>query len=107
MTCKHKTQGCLYPQGECLGVCLTKDKAQGLLLATELEFHGRYGYESEETAAKRRVHRNNKAALELRRLHAENQALRSCALKYLAWLNVKNPEKSLDTDLIDPEMQKA
>ena len=44
------------------------------------------------------------AAAELRRLLAENTALRSCAIKYLKWLNIKDPEKSLDGDLVDPEM---
>lgn len=32
------------------------------------------------------------------------EALRRCALKYLAWLNVSNPEKALESDLTDPEM---
>lgn len=83
---------------------MTEYKAQGLILAADLEFHGRYGYESEDAAAKRRIQRNKKAAQELRRLHVENQALRSCAIKYLTWLTVQNPEKSLEKDLIDPEM---
>ena len=45
-----------------------------------------------------------KAAAELRRLQAENEALRKCAVKYLTWLNIKDPKKSLESDLFDPEM---
>ncbi len=44
------------------------------------------------------------AADELRRLDAENTALRKCAIKYLQWLNIKNPEAALSSDLLDPEM---
>ena len=54
---------------------------EALRLADELEFHGRYGYEAEDAAAKRRVKRNTESATELRRLVAENQALND-ALQY-------------------------
>ena len=54
---------------------------EALRLADELEFHGRYGYEAEDVAAKRRVKRNTESATELRRLVAENQALND-ALQY-------------------------
>lgn len=40
----------------------------------------------------------------LRKLVSENEALRACATKYLGWLDVKNPAKSLEQDLTDPEM---
>lgn len=39
-------------------------------LAAELEFHGRFGHETEQQAAARRVERNARAAAELRRLAA-------------------------------------
>lgn len=38
------------------------------------------------------------------RLAAECEALRACATKYLGWLNVKNPAKSLEQDITNPEM---
>lgn len=45
-----------------------------------------------------------KAAAELRRLEAENTALRSCALKYLDFLCIPDQEKALAADLKDPKM---
>lgn len=44
------------------------------------------------------------AAGELRRMDAENKALRECATKYLGWLDVQNPAKRLDQDILNPEM---
>lgn len=46
----------------------------------------------------------SEAADELRRLEAENTALRKCAIKYLQWLNIKNPEAALSSDILNPEM---
>jgi len=39
--------------------------------------------------------------------NAVQDAVRSCAIKYLTWLGVKNPEKALERDLSNPEMLKA
>ena len=49
------------------------------------------------------VERKN-AGAELRRLHAENEALRKCSVKYLKWLQIKEPEAALEGDIKDPEM---
>ena len=48
---------------------------EALRLADELLFAGRLAHETEEAAAKRRIHRNSEAAKELRRLHEVNQKL--------------------------------
>lgn len=40
---------------------------------------------------------------EILRLRGENEALRKCAVKYLKWLNIKDPKKSLESDLSNPE----
>ncbi|MFZ8477766.1 hypothetical protein ACO1MN_16025, partial [Staphylococcus aureus] len=40
----------------------------------------------------------------LRTLLAENEALRACAIKYLGWLDVENPARSLEQDIVNPEM---
>lgn len=44
------------------------------------------------------------AAAELRRMHTENEALRKCAVKYLKWLQITEPEAALEGDIKDPEM---
>lgn len=38
------------------------------------------------------------------RLQAEVEALRACALKYLAWHHVEDPAEGLERDLCDPDM---
>lgn len=43
-------------------------------------------------------------ASELRRLDAENTSIRKCAIKYLEWLNITNPEAAFSGDILDPEM---
>jgi hypothetical protein len=48
---------------------------EALRLADELLFAGRFAYESEDVAARRRINRNSQAAAELRRLHEENKSL--------------------------------
>ena len=59
------------------------EQPKALALADDLEFHGRYGAETEEGAARRRVKRNAESAAELRRQHAEIERLRE-ALKPFA-----------------------
>lgn len=46
----------------------------------------------------------HETAVELRRLDAENTAIRKCAIKYLRYLNVTNPEAAMSSDLLNPEM---
>ena len=48
---------------------------EALRLADELLFAGRFAYESEDVAARRRINRNIEASAELRRLHEVNQEL--------------------------------
>jgi len=55
---------------------------EALRLADELLFAGRFAYETEDGAARRRIARNFKAATELRRLHEVNAELLE-ALKVL------------------------
>ena len=50
-------------------------QSEALRLADELLFAGRFAHETEETAAKRRIHRNSYASTELRRLHEVNAEL--------------------------------
>lgn len=59
-------------------------------LATELEFSGRYGQESEQRAAQRRVERNGAAAAELRRLHAANAELAEALTRLIACYEVSH-----------------
>lgn len=37
-------------------------------------------------------------------LEAENAALRACAIKYLGWLDMRDPVAALESDLRDPDM---
>ncbi|AXT46391.1 hypothetical protein [Chromobacterium rhizoryzae] len=37
-------------------------------------------------------------------MEAENEALRICATKYLQWLNLIKPDKTLKEDMHDPDM---
>ena len=39
-------------------------------------------------------------------LEEENRRLRVCAAKYLAWLNVEDPEAGLEKDLRNPAMHR-
>jgi hypothetical protein len=54
---------------------MTDTKPEALRLADELLFAGRFAYETEDGAARRRIARNFKAAAELRRLHEVNAEL--------------------------------
>jgi bifunctional DNase/RNase len=54
---------------------MTDTKPEALRLADELLFAGRFAYETENGAARRRIARNFKAAAELRRLHEVNAEL--------------------------------
>lgn len=71
-----------------------------LVLAVDLEFHGRYGFENEDQAAKRRVARNAAAASELRRLAAVEQELVAARKQMEAqkdeWLSWEAKRKSLE-----------
>ncbi|MBM2884047.1 hypothetical protein JFK97_06555 [Chromobacterium phragmitis] len=41
----------------------------------------------------------------IEQLQAENTALRACALKYIAWLDIgPDPEQALEQDMRDPDM---
>jgi hypothetical protein len=55
---------------------------EALRLADELLFAGRFAYETEDGAARRRIARNFKAATELRRLHEVNAELLKSALLF-------------------------
>jgi hypothetical protein len=59
---------------------MTDKQPEALRLADELLFAGRFAYETEDGAARRRIARNFKAAAELRRLHEVNQALLEAAI---------------------------
>ncbi len=50
------------------------------------------------------LHCSHEDGAEILRLREDNEALRKCAVKYLKWLNIKDPKKSLESDLSDPEM---
>ena len=80
-------------------------------LAEELGFAGRYGTETEEMAAKRRIKRNQEAAAELRRLVAinaelveQNKNLRTVAKKYIGWVGISEPNSFLEIDLKEHEI---
>jgi hypothetical protein len=54
---------------------MTDTKPEALRLADELLFAGRFAYETEDGAARRRIARNFKVATELCRLHEVNAEL--------------------------------
>lgn len=66
--CQHAASGCGYPQGECSGDCMI-ERSTSLRLAELLE-------QDTPFSLRRDLEPTLLAAAELRRLHAENEALK-------------------------------
>lgn len=70
-TCQHTNAGCNYPEGECSGICKSYKQPKALYLADVLSAGFECDMEWYEI----------ESANELRRLHAENEALKVRLLK--------------------------
>ena len=101
--CKHSAKGRNCPASNCDGYCANK-QPYSLLLANALTPPTRPDWVMHTEIWRPSLQKVHEAAVELRRLHAENKALRSCAIKYMSWLNMKNPELALEEDLANPDM---
>lgn len=68
------------------------DQPVALRLADELLFAGRFAYESEDVAARRRINRNSEAAAELRRLHKVNLNLIAAGFYRREWVGMTSED---------------